>query len=148
MVLYTILVLTALGVFVMPRLINRRWDNPVLMLVLLLILSNAFGLLGIIIAPPLSAICMILWNMLGSHRLAPAEVAQISGLKERREQLQEIIREMEELPPPLVTSSMERLALLIEKAEPILLASLTDEPSVAGLPIVSKPEQKASSGTG
>jgi hypothetical protein len=36
---------------------------------------------------------------------------------------------MDELPPPLVISSMERLTDLIEKAEPILQAALAAEPS-------------------
>jgi hypothetical protein len=36
---------------------------------------------------------------------------------------------MDEPPPPLVTSSMERLTHLIEKAEPLLQAALTADPS-------------------
>ena len=36
---------------------------------------------------------------------------------------------MDEPPLPLVTSSMERLTRLIEKAEPILQAALPAEPS-------------------
>lgn len=34
---------------------------------------------------------------------------------------------MDELPPPLVNSSMQRLTELLEKAEPILQAALNDE---------------------
>jgi hypothetical protein len=36
---------------------------------------------------------------------------------------------MDELPPPLVISSMERLTHLIEKAEPILQVALLAKPS-------------------
>jgi len=43
-VLYTLVVLIALGVWVKPRLFNRRWDNPILTLVILIALANAFGL--------------------------------------------------------------------------------------------------------
>jgi len=32
-VLYTIVILTALGIWVKPRLINRQWDNPILTMV-------------------------------------------------------------------------------------------------------------------
>ncbi len=123
-VLYALIVLIGLGVWVKPRLFNRRWDNPILTLVILIALANAFGLLGIVIAPPLSAVCQILWSLLVSHRLASGAAVQISDLKERQTQLWEAIRAMDEPPLALVTSSMERLTHLIEKAEPILQAGL------------------------
>jgi predicted PurR-regulated permease PerM len=122
--LYTLVVLIALGVWVKPRLFNRRGDNPILTLVILIALANAFGLLGLIIAPPLSAICQILWNLLVSHRLASGAAVQVSDLKERQEHVWAAIRAMDGTPLPLVTSSMERLTQLIAKAEPILQAAL------------------------
>ncbi len=94
-VLYTVIVLIALGIWVKPRLFNRRWDNPILTLVILIAMANAFGLLGIIIAPPLSAVCQILWNLLVSHRLASGAAAQVSDLKTRQEQVWTDIRAME-----------------------------------------------------
>jgi len=129
-VLYTLIVLIALGVWVKPRLFNRRWDNPILTLVILIAMANAFGLIGIIVAPPLSAVCQILWNLLVSHRLASGAAAQVSDLKERQEQVWANIRAMDGPPLRLVTSSMERLTRLIEKAEPVLEAGLP----AAGLP--------------
>jgi putative permease len=128
-VLYTLAVLIVLAVWVKPRLFNRRWDNPILTLVILIALSNAFGLLGIVIAPPLSAVCQILWSLLVSHRLASGAAAQISDLKERQERLWTMITVMEEPQLPLVTSSMERLSSLIVKAEPILQAASPAEPA-------------------
>jgi putative permease len=127
--LYTLVVLIALQVWVEPRLLRRRWDNPILTLVILLAMADAFGLIGIIVAPPLSAIFQILWNLLVSNRLASGAAVQISDLKERRARLWTAIEEMDELPPPLVISSMERLTDLLEKAEPILQAALPAEPS-------------------
>src|SRR5829696_5174620 len=59
-VLYTIIVLIVLQVWVEPRLFRRKWDNPILTLVILLALADALGLLGIILAPPLSVVCQIL----------------------------------------------------------------------------------------
>jgi len=151
-VLYTLVVLVALGVWVKPRLFDRRWDNPILTLVILIALANAFGLLGIIIAPPLSAVCQILWSLLVSHRLASGAAAQVSDLKERQERVWATIRAMEEPPLPLVTSSMQRLTRLIGKAEPVLQAALPAEPSEGlihispqpvttegGLPVSTKP---------
>ncbi|RPJ51715.1 MAG: AI-2E family transporter [Methanobacteriota archaeon] len=128
-VLYTLVVLIALQVWVEPRLLRRKWDNPILTLVILLAMADAFGLLGIMVAPPLSVICQILWNLLVSDRLAPDTAVQVSDLKERQARLWAAIKEMDELPPPLVISSMERLTSLLEKAEPILEAALPPEPS-------------------
>jgi predicted PurR-regulated permease PerM len=127
-VLYTLVVLIAVQIWIEPRLYRRKLDNPILTLVILLAMADAFGLLGIIVAPPLSAVCQILWNLLVSDRLAPVAAAQVSDLKERQSRLRTAIQEMEEPPPPLVISSMERLANLLEKAEPILQAALPHEP--------------------
>jgi predicted PurR-regulated permease PerM len=145
-VLYTLVVLIALGVWVKPRLFNRRWNNPILTLVILIAMANAFGLLGIILAPPLSAVCQILWSLLVSHRLASGAAAQISDLKERQERVWATIRAMNEPPVPLVTSSMERLTRLIEKAEPILQATLPAGPSEAVLNMSSQSEQEEFNG--
>jgi len=127
-VLYTLIVLIALQVWVEPRLYKRKWNNPILTLVILLALADAFGLLGILVAPPLSVVCQILWNQLVSKRLASGAASQVSDLKERQSRLSVVIKEMDELPPPLVVSSMERLADLLEKAEPILQVALPAEP--------------------
>ena len=119
-VLYTLMVLIALQVWVEPRFFKRQWHNPILTLVILLAMADAFGLLGIIIAPLLSVVCQILWNLLFSDRPAPEKAVQVSDLKERQARLRLAIEEMEGSPPPLVVSSMERLAGLLEKAEPVL----------------------------
>ena len=128
-VLYTLIVLISLQVWVEPRLFKRKWDNPILTLVILLAMADAFGLLGIIVAPPLSAVCQTLWNILVSNRLAAGAATQVSDLNERHAHLLDAIREMDELPPPLVMSSMARLTHLLEKTEPILQAALPTEPS-------------------
>ncbi len=127
-VMYTLVVLTALQVWIEPRLFTRKWNNPILTLVILLALADAFGLLGIILAPPLSVVCQIIWNLLVSDRLTPDTVVQVSDLKERHARLHLVIEEMEEPPPPLVLSGMERLAGLLEKAEPVLQNALPPEP--------------------
>lgn len=119
-VLYTLAVLIALGVWVKPRLFNRKWDNTILTVILLIALADAFGLAGIIVAPLLSVVCQILWSHLVSHRLAAGAAAQVSDLRERQERLGSAIRAMEEPRPPLVTSSMARLTQLLAKAEPLL----------------------------
>jgi predicted PurR-regulated permease PerM len=119
-VLYTLVVFIALRVWAKPRLFNRRWDNPILTIILLIALADAFGLVGIIAAPPLSVVCQILWNRLVSRRKVSGAAAQISDLKERQAMVWAAINAMDEPSLPLVTSSMARLTQLIEKAEPIL----------------------------
>lgn len=118
--LYTLLVLIALKVGVKPRLFNRRQYNPILTIVIMMALADALGLIGIIVAPPLSAACQILWSHLVSHRAVLGAAAQVSDLKERQARVWAAIKAMDEPPVPLVTSSMERLTGLIEKAEPVL----------------------------
>ena len=83
-------------------------------------MADAFGLLGIILAPPLSAVCQILWGLLVSHRLTSGAATQISDLRERQARVWATIRAMDEPHLPLVTSSMERLTQLMVKAEPLL----------------------------
>jgi len=100
MALYTLVVLIALQLWVEPRLFRRKWDNSILTLVLVIALADAFGLLGILVAPPLSAICQILWNLLVSHRAASGAATQISDLKERQARVWDTIRAMDHPPLP------------------------------------------------
>ena len=127
--IYALAILIALGVWVKPRLFNRRWDNSILTVVLLIFLATAFGLIGIIIAPLLSIVCQILWSRLVSRRAVSGAAAQISDLKERQKLVWAAIEVMDGPPVPLVTSSMERLTQLMEKAEPILQSGLPADPS-------------------
>lgn len=118
-VLYTIVVLLALKRWVEPRLFKRGHYNPILTVVILIALADAFGLLGIIVAPPLSATCQILWTRLVSNRAISGPSDRISDLRERQAQVWTTVQAMDE-PPPLVTSSLERLNRLLEQAEPVL----------------------------
>jgi putative permease len=125
--IYAIVVLVALQVWVKPRLGNRKWDNSILTLVLLLVLGDAFGIIGLILAPPLSVICQILWRRLVTHRALAGEAAQISDLKNRFVRIQETVKALGDPPIPLIVSSMEQLSDLVEKAEPILKGIETGE---------------------
>ena len=111
---------------------------------ILLALASAFGLIGIIVAPPVSVVCQILWSRLVSRRAVLGASAQISDLKERQARLWAAIKAMDVPPGPLVTSSMERLTTLIEQAEPILQVGLpivdplaeASEPYLAPQPVI------------
>ncbi len=117
--LLAIAVLTALKLWVEPRFFKRGHDNPILTIVILMALADAFGLFGLILAPPLSAVCQILWSRLVSQRAASGAAGQFSDLKERQMQVRAVVAEMD-APPPLVTSSLERLTSLLERAESTL----------------------------
>ncbi|MHB0924221.1 MAG: AI-2E family transporter [Bellilinea sp.] len=117
---YALIVMIALIVWVKPRLLKRKWDNPILTIILMIALADAFGIIGIIFAPPLSVVCQILWRRLVSHRHAPGAAALVSDLIARQEHLMTTIQAMDEPPPRSVASSMERLTQLIEKADPII----------------------------
>jgi putative permease len=125
--LYTVVVLIAMQLWLEPRLFRHKARNPILTLVILLAMAEAFGLPGILVAPPLSMVCQILWDLLVTNRLASGAAAQISDLKARQAHLLAAIGEMEELPPPVVVSSMERLTDLLDRAEPILTLALPSE---------------------
>jgi predicted PurR-regulated permease PerM len=132
--LYTLVIFVVLGVWVTPRLFKGKWNNPILTVVLIIAMADAFGLVGIIIAPPLSVFCQILWSRLVSRRAVSGAAAQVSDLKERQERVREIIKNMDEPPIALLISSMERLTQLIEKAEPILQAALPASAQPADFP--------------
>jgi predicted PurR-regulated permease PerM len=122
--LYTIVILFVLQFWVEPHLFRRNWDNPILTLVILLAMADAFGMIGILVAPPISAVCQILWKLLVSNPVVSGSAVQISDLKERQARAWEAINAMDEPPIALVTNSMQRLSLLIEKAEPLVQAEM------------------------
>ena len=126
---FTALVFVALGLWVKPRLFTRAQNNPFLTVAILIVLAQAFGLPGIIVAPPLSTVCQILWSHLVSEQAILGAAAQVSDLKDRQEQVRESIQAMELPPQALVTSSMQRLAQLIEKSEPILQPAEPAQPA-------------------
>jgi hypothetical protein len=140
--LFALVVLIAMRIWLKPRLFNRGWDNPILTVILLITMADAFGLAGVIVAPPLSVVCQILWSRLVSHRLVSGEAAQISDLKERQERVKELITMMDGTPPPLVTSSMERLNQLLERSVPIFPTVPPVESTSPSFHIASQPEQK------
>ncbi|MBK8986618.1 MAG: AI-2E family transporter [Chloroflexi bacterium] len=117
---YTLIVITALKWLLESRLPLRAQVNPILTIVILLALADAYGLLGILFAPPLSAACHILWSRLVSFRAVSGATLQVSDLKERQAEVWRAIQVLDEAPSPLITSSMDKLAALIEKAEPVL----------------------------
>lgn len=124
--LFTLITLVALSIWIRPKLYDRRWENLILTVVMLIILADAFGLIGIILAPPLSVIIQILWTRLVTRRVESGAALQISDLKKRMTHLQEVIDKNEEPTLPLVTNSVQRIAALIVKADIVLKETPTN----------------------
>ena len=116
--LYAIGVLLALKLWVEPRLFRRAHYNPILTIVILIALADAFGFIGLIVAPPLSAACQILWSRLVARRAAVEPTGRLSDLQAREAAVRLEIETMDE-PPPLLASSVERLGRLLAEAEAV-----------------------------
>jgi predicted PurR-regulated permease PerM len=125
--IYAMMILVVIQIWIKPRLFDRRWDKPILTVIFMIALADAFGILGIIIAPPISAICLIFWDRLVIHRAAAGAATQLSDLKERLAKITQTINAMDKPHPPLITNSMERITNLIAAAEPVLSGKLQAE---------------------
>lgn len=140
MVLYTIIVLIVLSVWVEPRFFHRRWDNPILTLVIIIALASVFGLLGIIVAPLISSVIQILWSLLINQRIASVAAEGNFDFRQRLERIRATLEVMGETPPPLVSSTMERLNQLVDKAEPLLQAAKPVNPEAMVVPDSHQPD--------
>jgi len=117
--LLTLVVLSFVKLWLQRRLYPGMKQNPILTIFLLVVLADAFGLLGMIAAPPLAATIQILWNLWVAERTSAGTVNQVINLKERQARLLAKIEAIHQ-PPPILSSSMERLNALIERSEPVL----------------------------
>jgi hypothetical protein len=66
--------------------------------------------------------------------MTPDTELQVSDLKERQARIYVALDEMDGPPPPLIVSSMERLAGLLKKAGPILETTPPQEPAKPAIP--------------
>lgn len=117
--LLTVVVLLLIKLWLKPRLYHGMQQNPILTIFLLVVLGDAFGLLGMIAAPMLAAAVQILWNLWIAERTSQGTVNQVVNLKERQAHLAAQIAAIDQ-PPPILSSSLDRLNTLIERSEPVL----------------------------
>ncbi len=117
--LYTILVFVLLEFMVEPRLHNRRQYNSLLLVLVALALGVEFGLVGVLLAPPLAAAIQIL----GGHLLTPSSTPavqpvdeQFTALEERLASVQAMVAQSPGETTPQVVSMMTRLEALLKKA--------------------------------
>lgn len=116
---FTILILSLLEFVVEPRLFNRRNFSSLLVVIVVLVLADEYGLIGILIAPPIAAVVQILiGELIRAVRQAPlAQVTQpVSILQERLESVQSTLAAQTEPTAPEITNLVDRLTQLIFRA--------------------------------
>ena len=116
---YTMAILLFLEVVVEPRLFNRRRYSSLLIVLVLIVMTDAFGLLGLIFAPPLAVTIQILASNLTRKPtpVAPQDTtAKILLIQARIADLQKDIGDREQEPMPEVAHLMQRLDKLAREA--------------------------------
>lgn len=119
--LFTIAVLAFLEFVVEPRLFNRQRVSSLFVFILILFLVKQYGIIGLLVAPPLAAAIQILAGQFlrpkttATVTLAPPPTLQIELLRERLTVVQAKISERSEPQPPEIINLIDRLDKLIEK---------------------------------
>jgi putative permease len=116
---FTIGVLCFLEFVVEPRLFNRRRFSSLLVVIVVLVLVDEFGLIGILLAPPLAAAIQILTGQL--MRPTPTTkttLAQpISALHTQLASVQTVLAAETVPPGPELNNLVDRLTQLIARAD-------------------------------
>lgn len=122
--LITLGVLVFLEVAVEPRLVIRRGYSSLLVVLVMLALADLYGLVGLLLALPLSAAIQItLSTLLG----APAPAAEVepehrlAELRARLETVRSMMGALEEPAAPELASFLERSSRLVEETRLALL---------------------------
>lgn len=118
--LCTIAILSGLELLVEPRLFNRRRYNSTTTVLLMLVFIQDFGLLGLIMAPPITAALQILFNNLIEMLTAPQAkktAGEVDLLKERLTNLLKTHAENGNEVPAELADLSNRLSKLLEQAK-------------------------------
>jgi predicted PurR-regulated permease PerM len=114
-------VLLFLELYMEPRFIRRRQRqfSSLLSILLIIALIQPFGLLGFIIAPPLSAAIELIFRYNLQARQEPVSIQsaeEISILRGRIIQIREMMERSSEAPDPQTSSLLNRLDALVDQA--------------------------------
>jgi predicted PurR-regulated permease PerM len=120
-----------LGVFLIlrrevgPRLLDHRRYNPMLAVVMMLVLTDALGLFGLLLAVPLAAVIQIVVSEFLAPSVVPAAwmAAGTVHIEQHRAQMaaiQEAVAAANGRLSPVQTSLVERLNRLTEEAEGLI----------------------------
>ncbi len=114
-------VLAFLEFVVEPRLYRRGQFSGVLTIVAILVMVEAYGLIGFVVAPPLAvAIQVLLSHVVAAVRRSPTASIQVDGLEKRLADISAMYASgesgVEETMPPQIASMQKRLGELIDEA--------------------------------
>lgn len=115
----TLVVLLVMEIVIEPRLFNRQRYSSLLIVLLLIALADAYGLIGILVAPPLAAAIQIFFSNILSQpevRPLPSSNERISLIRERLTAIRERAGDMNG-ESPYMDSILDRLDKLVAKAE-------------------------------
>jgi predicted PurR-regulated permease PerM len=115
---FTLIVLLVVDLLIAPRLFTHKRYSSLLLMVLIVTLTESFGLIGAVLAPPLAvSIQIFLGNMARLYQPSHITVSEveISNLEKRVSEVRESMADSPEPLPPEVSSLAERLEQLLGK---------------------------------
>ena len=139
--LYTLLVLVVQEYIIEPRIFRRKSYNSAVLVLVILMLTDAFGLIGLLLAPLLSATIQNIFKYLIQPPISLDSSEQTSGtpivltatLRERLEQTKEALGDYDHSPSLKMASLAERLDRLIVETE-LYLEGDSPDPQIASDP--------------
>jgi putative permease len=121
--LYTILTLFVMDLVIEPRFLRRRQYSSLLTILLILVLSEPFGLFGFIIAPPLAAAIELVIRYSLQSRVTPfslESIKRIIELRQRIHQVRETVHNSITVVEPQTLNILERLETLVDRADQVV----------------------------
>lgn len=138
---YTVLILVVMEYVIEPRIFWRKNYSSVVQVLVMLVMAEAYGMLGLILAPLVSAGIQIVFKYL----LHPVTISESSGLSpgeepssmaaSLRERLEETRATLQAHPEPLspeIFSLLQRLESLVHETSQYLDAGIPQKNSDAG----------------
>ena len=117
---YALAILSFLEIVVEPRFFNRRRFSSLLVVIVVLVLADEYGLLGVLLAPPLAAVLQITVNQIVRSNtpgvVAASPVNQLDVLLSRLDAFQAMLAQRGEAPSLEMASLADRLKRLIDRA--------------------------------
>jgi predicted PurR-regulated permease PerM len=118
--LLTLVVYGVLEFYLEPRLYTRERYWRVLVLLVMLAMTDAFGLLGLLVAPPLATAIQLWLNDLLAPPAQAAETApslDLSDVHAKLETARTLIHQGDETPSPRIVNLFDRLEQLVQEVE-------------------------------
>jgi putative permease len=115
---YTLIVLFVMEGVVQPRLFDRNRYSSLLVVILMVAFADAFGVFGLIIAPPLAAALQILGTGLLRKSAVSASADPHTDLQALQTRLDRLRAQaiLQEEPAPEMLNLLERIASVIQEA--------------------------------